>query len=59
MPIEPTPHTADYDWQPCHIWFPRTGLVLDRHGVRTRVIWPGQYMVRKSRTLRKWMYRHR
>lgn len=58
MPNEPDPETTDYEWQPCRIWFPRPGLILDRHGVRTRIIWTGPYLVRKSRSLRKWMYRH-
>lgn len=49
---------SNYDWQPCQILLPRLGLFLDRHGVRTRMIWPGRYMVRKSRSMKKWMYRN-
>lgn len=58
MPNEPDSETTVHDWQLCRIWFPRPGLMLDRHGVHTRIIWPGRYMARKSRSLRKWMYRH-
>lgn len=58
MPTDPAPETTDYDWQPYQVLVPRVGLVLDRHGVRTQIIWPGEYLVRKSRSLRKWMYRH-
>jgi hypothetical protein len=48
-----------YEWRPCHLTVPRFGLLLDRYGVRTRLIWPGRYMVRKSRTYSRPIYRRR
>ena len=46
-----------FDWQPCSFVLPRVGLILSRHGPRTRVIMPGHYLVRRSRTLGQWIYR--
>jgi hypothetical protein len=37
--------------------FPRIGTLLSRHGARTRVILPGHYLVRRSRTLGGRIYR--
>lgn len=48
---------SDYDWRPVLVTFPRIGLLVNRHGMRRRLIWPGHYLVRKSRTFRKWVYR--
>ncbi|NIJ38379.1 hypothetical protein FHR22_003090 [Sphingopyxis panaciterrae] len=50
---------ADYEWQRCSLMLPRVGLILSRHGLRTRVILPGDYMVRRSRTLGQRLYRRR
>jgi len=50
---------ADFEWQPCSFVFPRVGLILSRDGPHTRVIMPGHYMVRRSRTLGQWVYRRR
>ncbi len=48
---------SDYEWRPVRLSFPRVGLLVNRHGMRTRMIWPGRYLVRKSRTFSKWVYR--
>ncbi len=48
---------SDHDWRSRRLAFPRLGLLMDRNGVRTRVIWPGLYHVRKSRSFGKWIYR--
>lgn len=48
---------SDYEWHPFRVAFPRIGLLVNRHGIRTRLIWPGYYLVRKSRTFSKWVYR--
>ncbi|WP_432768100.1 MAG: hypothetical protein HEQ22_11780 [Sphingopyxis sp.] len=50
---------AAYEWQPCSIILPRIGVMFTRHGARTRLILPGQYMVRRSRSLGQWIYRYR
>ncbi len=50
---------AIYDWQPCSLLFPRFGKLLTRDGVRTRLILPGSYLFRRSRTFGSWIYRHR
>jgi hypothetical protein len=46
-----------HDWQPYVILFPRIGLWLGHKGTHSRLIWPGRYLVRKSRTLQRWIYR--
>jgi len=46
-----------YEWHIRHVIVPRFALLVDRHGTRTRLIWPGQYMVRKSRTYGRQIYR--
>ena len=46
-----------YEWRPRRVILPRFALFLDRHGVRTRLIWTGQYMVRQSRTYGRPIYR--
>ncbi len=48
---------ATHDWQPCRVVIPRAGLMLDRYGVRRRLIWPGRYLVRHSRTFGHKLYR--
>ena len=47
----------EYEWQPCFLVWPRIGLLLSHYGVRRRLIWPGRYLVRRSRTYLGWMYR--
>jgi len=50
---------ADFEWQRCSLMLPRVGLILSRDGPRTRVLMPGHYMVRRSRTLGQRVYRRR
>ncbi|MDR6834540.1 MULTISPECIES: hypothetical protein [unclassified Sphingopyxis] len=57
MQNQPALNDPDYEWHPRRVAFPRVGLLIDRNGVRTGVIWPGRYLVRKSRTFSKWIYR--
>ncbi|PAL22573.1 hypothetical protein [Sphingopyxis sp. GW247-27LB] len=57
MTIQASGDPTAYEWQPCAIMFPRIGTMLSRHGARTRVILPGHYMVRRSRTLGGRIYR--
>ncbi|MCA0210117.1 MAG: hypothetical protein LCH74_13720 [Proteobacteria bacterium] len=57
MPNDDAFPAADYEWQPCRIVIPRTGLWIDHHGVRSRLIMPGRYLVRRSRTFRRKLYR--
>jgi hypothetical protein len=47
----------DYEWRRSFIFFPRVAKMMSREGVRTEWIWPGAYLVRKSRTLRGRIYR--
>lgn len=46
-----------YEWQRRSIFFPRVAKLMTRYGVHTRLIMPGSYEVRRSRTLRQWIYR--
>lgn len=46
-----------YEWRPRIILIPRIGMLITRSGSRTRVIWPGRYLVRRSRSLGQTMYR--
>ena len=48
-----------YEWRPYSLSLPRIGLLLNRDGVHTRLLWPGEYLVRMSRTLRQRIYRRR
>jgi len=45
------------EWQERHFLFPRYGLRVGRHGMRRRILWPGAYQVRWSRTHRCYVYR--
>lgn len=47
------------EWERRFILIPRFGLQVGRHGMRGRMIWPGYYMVRWSRTYRRNVYRRR
>lgn len=49
---------AAHEWQPCSILVPRFVKFVTRHGVRTRLILPGRYMIRRSRSLGHWLYRN-
>lgn len=59
MQNEDTAEHAAYEWQPHSILFPRIGVILSRSGPKTRLIMPGRYMVRRSRSLGQWIYRSR
>jgi hypothetical protein len=59
MPNDAALDRIDDEWQPCRVTFPRFGLLLNRDGVRNRLIWPGRYFVRKSRTFSRPIYRRR
>lgn len=48
-----------FDWQEVAVSFPRIGWLLTRDGVRLRILWPGHYMARRSRTTGKTIYRRR
>jgi hypothetical protein len=50
---------VDYEWRPYRVAFPRLGLLVSRDGVKTSLIWPGLYLVRRSRSLSRWVYRRR
>ena len=57
MSIPASNDPNDYEWQSCVIMFPRIGTMLSRHGARMRLILPGHYLVRRSRTLGGRIYR--
>jgi len=59
MPKDDALNNATDEWQLCRVAFPRFGLLLNRDGVRNRLIWPGQYFVRRSRTFSQPIYRRR
>ncbi len=46
-----------YSWRPRTISFPRFAMLISGGEGRYRVIWPGQYLVRKSRTTGRLIYR--
>lgn len=48
---------AAYEWQSCSIMFPRFGMKVDRFGTSFGLILPGRYLVRRSRSLGRWIYR--
>ncbi|HMO77415.1 MAG TPA: hypothetical protein PKD99_03960 [Sphingopyxis sp.] len=52
-------HSSRDEWERRFILIPRIGLKVSRHGMRQRMIWPGYYMVRWSRTYRRNVYRRR
>jgi len=53
-PIDP----AVYEWRPCSILFPRIALKATRFGTHFRLILPGHYMIRRSRSLGRVVYRN-
>ncbi|WP_145923442.1 hypothetical protein [Sphingopyxis macrogoltabida] len=48
-----------FDWHEIAVSFPRLGYLITRDGARLRIIWPGWYMVRRSRTMGKTIYAFR
>lgn len=48
-----------FDWHEVAVSFPRIGRLITRDGARVRVIWPGYYLARRSRTMGKTIYRKR
>lgn len=51
---------SPHEWHRCSLILPRIGLLLNREGVlRMRLLLPGDYFVRVSRTLRRRIYRRR
>ena len=50
---------SPYEWQMCRLVLPRIGLLMTRDGVRTRLLPPGGYLVRLSRTRQRRIYRRR
>jgi hypothetical protein len=59
MPNDDALDKTDDEWQRCRLMLPRFGLLLKRDGLRNRLIWPGQYFVRTSRTFSRPIYRRR
>lgn len=57
LPDEHVVTLDEYEWHPHHVLVPRVGLLLDRFGTHTRLILPGRYLVRRSRSLRRRIYR--
>ena len=53
-PIDP----AVYEWRPCSIRLPRIALKATRDGTHISLILPGQYMIRRSRSLGRLVYRN-
>jgi len=57
MAIETSFPSVEKEWRRCRVTFPRFGLMLDRDGVHKRLILPGHYLVRHSRTMGRRLYR--
>ncbi len=57
MPFETPLPAVEKEWRRCRVTFPRFGLLLDRDGIHRRLIMPGRYLVRRSRTMRRMLYR--
>jgi hypothetical protein len=57
MPDIPTPDRDEYEWQPCRLVLPRIAKLLNRGGLHTRLLMPGTYFFRRSRTLGCRIYR--
>ncbi|KTE26600.1 MULTISPECIES: hypothetical protein [unclassified Sphingopyxis] len=49
---------ATHEWQSCSVILPRFVKFLSRNGMRTRLIMPGRYEFRRSRTHGYWLYRN-
>jgi hypothetical protein len=50
---------SPYEWRPCLLLIPRVAKLMTRNGTYTRLILPGDYLARRSRTHGYWIYRHR
>ncbi|MBN8843019.1 MAG: hypothetical protein J0H88_07205 [Sphingomonadales bacterium] len=57
MPFDKSFAASDFEWQPCRLRLPRFGLLLGQHGIHRRFLMPGRYLVRRSRSLRRKLYR--
>lgn len=57
MPNHNSFAAGDYVWHIKRVTIPRVGLWLDRNGIHNRLILPGRYLVKRSRTLRRKLYR--
>jgi len=57
MPDIPTSDRNEYEWQPRHLMLPRIARLLTRDGLRIRLLLPGTYLFRRSRTLGCRIYR--
>ncbi|HEX2814109.1 MAG TPA: hypothetical protein VHO04_15635 [Sphingopyxis sp.] len=55
----PSEESSPYEWRPCSLLFPRIAKLMTRDGTYTRLILPGDYFARRSRTHGYWIYRHR
>lgn len=45
------------EWNTVTLWFPQMGLLLTRMGVNRRLLMPGKYLRRRSRTYNSNIYR--
>jgi len=50
---------SEHEWRVCRLMFPRVGMLVDRHGLHKRLIMPGAYYARRSRSMGRWIYRRR
>ena len=46
-----------FEWHPCSLILPRIALLQNRNGMHMRLLLPGAYLVRQSRSLGKRIYR--
>ncbi len=59
MDAPPAHDSSRHEWMPCLIWLPRFALIITTHGIATRLLLPGAYYVRWSRSLGRKIYRRR
>ncbi len=57
MPNDNSFTAGDHEWHSKRVTIPRVGLLLDHSGIHSRLILPGRYLVKRSRTLRRKLYR--
>lgn len=53
-------HVAESDqqsWKPRFIAFPRFAIFISYGEAKTRLIWPGHYLARRSQSSGRWIYR--
>lgn len=48
---------GQFEWQEIELLLPRIGKMVTRDGIETKIIWPGMYLVRRSRTVGGKIYR--